>query len=80
NYWFSRKEEYTMLVNVTLRGDESGVAQAEYQIVPAYQQGSATVTWLEDADSQRAMYDYLESLPGSNITVDDQGMMTEQLS
>ncbi len=80
NYWFSRKEEYTMLVNVTLRGDKNGVNQVDCQIVPAYQQGNATVTWLEDPDSQRAMYDYLESLPGSNITVDDEGIMTEKLS
>ncbi|MCD7917608.1 MAG: CapA family protein [Clostridiales bacterium] len=77
NYWFSRKEEYTMLVNVTLKGDKNGVREVAYQIVPAYQQASATVTWLENPDSQRAMYDYLEGLPGSNITVDDDGMMTE---
>ncbi|MCD8052186.1 MAG: CapA family protein [Clostridiales bacterium] len=78
NYWFSRKEEYTMLVNVTLTGDKNGVDEVSCQIVPAYQQASATVTWLESADSQRAMYDYLVSLPGSNVTIDDGGMVTEK--
>ncbi|MCD7822311.1 MAG: CapA family protein [Clostridiales bacterium] len=75
NYWFSRKEEYTMLVNVTLTGDKNGVREVSCQIVPAYQQASATVTWLESADSQRAMYDYLAGLPGSNITIDDRGVV-----
>ncbi|MCD8161207.1 MAG: CapA family protein [Clostridiales bacterium] len=75
NYWFSRKEEYTMLVNVTLTGDKNGVRDVSCQIVPAYQQASATVTWLESADNQRAMYDYLASLPGSNVTIDDGGMV-----
>ncbi len=75
NYWFSRKEEYTMLVNVTLTGDKNGVDEVSCQIVPAYQQASATVTWLESADSQRAMYDYLAGLPGSNVTIDDGGVV-----
>ncbi|MCD7842999.1 MAG: hypothetical protein LUG17_00015, partial [Clostridiales bacterium] len=79
-YWFSRKEEYTMLVNVTLTGDKNGVDEVSCQIVPAYQQASATVTWLESADSQRAMYDYLASLPGSNVTIDDGGMVAAKES
>ncbi|MCD8147289.1 MAG: CapA family protein [Clostridiales bacterium] len=78
NYWFSRKEEYTMLVNVTLAGDKNGVQEVSCQIVPARQQASATVTWLESADSQRAMYDYLAGLPGSNITIDDGGIVAEK--
>ncbi|MCD8353927.1 MAG: CapA family protein [Clostridiales bacterium] len=78
NYWFSRKEEYTMLVNVTLTGDKNGVREVSCQIVPAYQQASATVTWLENADSQRAMYNYLTSLPGSNVTIDDGGVVAEK--
>lgn len=77
NYWFSRREEYTMLLNVTISGDKNGVSQVEYQIVPACQR-DARVTWLEDPASQRAMYDYLAGLPYSNIAVDDNGIMTER--
>lgn len=77
NYWFSRREEYTMLLNVTISGDKNGVSTVEYQIVPAYQR-DARVTWLEEPDSQRAMYDYLAGLPYSNITIDSNGRMTER--
>jgi poly-gamma-glutamate synthesis protein (capsule biosynthesis protein) len=77
NYWFSRREEYTMLLNVTISGDKNGVAQVEYQVVPALQR-DARVTWLEDADQQRAMYDYLEGLPYSKVEIDDDGILTEK--
>ena len=77
NYWFSRREEYTMLLNVTIVGDKRGVSQVDYQIVPAYQR-DARVTWLESPESQRAMYDYLASLPYSAVSIDENGRMTEK--
>lgn len=73
NYWFSRKDEYTMLLEVTLRGDKHGLRETRLQIVPARQTSEAKVRAIEGAEEQRAMYDWLESLPGSNVRIDDHG-------
>ncbi len=78
NYWFSRKEAYTMLLNVIISGDKYGVREVSYQVVPARQTSEAKVVWLEDAQEQQAVFDYLTAMPGSNISIDSDGMVTEE--
>lgn len=78
NYWFSRKEAYTMLLNVIVSGDQYGVRDVTYQVVPAYQTAEAKVIWLESSEQQKAMFDYLTSMPGSNISIDSGGIMTKK--
>lgn len=78
NYWFSRKEEYTMLLNVLVAGDKYGVRQARYQVIPAQQLSSARVIWLDGSEEQKAMFKYLTSLPGSNIRINKNGFVTKK--
>ena len=77
NFWFNRREEYTMLLKVVLSGDKYGVRKVKYYVVPAWQ-GGAKVRYLSDSGEQRAMYDYLASLPGSNIRVSDSGRVRKK--
>jgi poly-gamma-glutamate synthesis protein (capsule biosynthesis protein) len=77
NFWFNRREEYTMLLKVVLSGDRYGVRKVKYYVVPAWQ-GGAKVRYLSDSGEQQAMYDYLASLPGSNIRVSDSGWVKKK--
>lgn len=74
NFWFNRREEYTMLLKAVLSGDKYGIRKVRYQLVPAWQ-ADAKVKYLSEPEEQRAMYDYLCSLPGSNIQINDKGVM-----
>lgn len=75
NFWFSRKEEYTMLLEVHLKGDEDGNRSLRCQVIPAWQ-GNARVKALK-GDAQREMFDYLAQLPGSDISIDKNGMVNQ---
>lgn len=79
NFWFNRREEYTMLLKVTLSGDRYGVRKVRCQIVPAWQ-ADAKVRYLSAPEEQRAMFDYLSSLPGSNIRISDKGVLKRKKS
>lgn len=76
NFWFSRKEEYTMLLEVHLKGDEKGNHSMHCQVIPAWH-GNARVKALK-GDAQREMFDYLEQLPGSDVTIDKNGMVSQK--
>jgi hypothetical protein len=45
--------------------------------VPAWQ-ADAKVKALTEEKEQRAMYDYLSSLPGSNIRINDEGVVKKK--
>jgi poly-gamma-glutamate synthesis protein (capsule biosynthesis protein) len=77
NFWFNRREEYTMLLKVTLSGDKYGLRKVRTQVVPAWQ-ADAKVKALTEEKEQRAMYDYLSSLPGSNIRINDKGIVKKK--
>jgi poly-gamma-glutamate synthesis protein (capsule biosynthesis protein) len=77
NYWFNRREEYTMLLKVELRGDKYGLRNVRWRIIPAWQ-GGAKVKALTEEDEQRAMFDDLESLPGSNVRIDQKGYVKKR--
>lgn len=76
NFWFNRREEYTMLLRVRLSGDKYGLREVRTQVIPAWQ-GGAKVRALS-GDEGRAMFDYLAGLPGSNIRVDKDGFVTKK--
>ena len=77
NFWFNRREEYTMLLKAVLSGDKYGVRRVRYYVVPAWQ-ADAKVKYLTEPEQQRAMYDYLSALPGSNIRVSDSGRVRKK--
>lgn len=77
NFWFNRREEYTMLLRAELSGDRYGVRRVRYYVVPA-RQADAKVKYLSEPEQQRAMYDYLSSLPGSNIRISDSGRVRKK--
>ena len=74
NFWFSGSTVDTMLLEVTLTGDASGISDVQYRIVPA-RQVNAGVEAYSAPESQRAIFDRLEALsPG--VTIDDTGRVT----
>lgn len=76
NFWFNRREEYTMLLRVTLSGDKYGIREVRTQVLPAWQ-GGAKVKALRGAEG-RAMLEWLCGLPGSNIQADEEGYLREK--
>jgi poly-gamma-glutamate synthesis protein (capsule biosynthesis protein) len=77
NYWFNRREEYTMLLKAELSGDKYGLRQVRWRVIPAWQ-SNAKVKALTEEGEQQAMYDYLEALPGSNIRINQKGYIKKR--
>ncbi len=73
NYWFNEKTLDTMLLQLTFTGtDEDG--QLKVQVIPAVQAGYRT-TWASEAEEQRRIYDFLESI-SVNVDISDEGIVS----
>ena len=74
NYWFNNKTLDTMLLQLHFSGDDSQT-QLTVQVVPAVQSGCRT-TYVPEAEEQRRIYDFLESI-SVNVEISDEGIVTE---
>lgn len=74
NYWFNEKTLDTMLLQLHFTGTgEQG--QLEVQVIPAVQAGYRT-TYAAEAEEQRRIYDFLESI-SVNVEISDEGIVRE---
>lgn len=74
NYWFNNKTLDTMLLQLHFSGDDTQT-RLEVQVVPAVQSGCRT-TYAQEADEQRRIYDFLESI-SVNVEISDEGIVME---
>lgn len=74
NYWFNNKTLDTMLLQLHFSGDDSQT-QLTVQVVPAVQSGCRTI-YAQEAEEQRRIYDFLESI-SVNVEISDEGIVTE---
>lgn len=74
NYWFNNKTLDTMLLQLHFSGDDEQT-ELEVQVVPAVQSGCRT-TYAQEADEQRRIFDFLESI-SVNVEISDEGIVTE---
>lgn len=72
DFWFNDETKYTGLLNLEITSE--GLQQMSF--TPCQQKDSQT-QYLENASDQRTLYDHLEEL-SPNITVDDNGVITEK--
>ncbi len=72
NYWFNEKTLDTMLITLHFYG-EGNENNMDVIITPAIQQNCVT-SYVEDAESQRALYDRLEEI-SINVEIDDRGIL-----
>ena len=74
NYWFNEKTLDTMLLQLHFTGTQEQ-RQLEVQVIPAVQAGYQT-TYAAEAEEQRRIYDFLESI-SVNVEISDEGIVRE---
>lgn len=74
NYWFSSYGRYTMLLNLHLERDDRGNESISCTITPGWTQGGR-VTCVDD---EREFYDYMESISVGDVSIADDGTVSEQ--
>lgn len=75
NYWFNEKTLDTMLLQLHFSGDGEA-SHMTVQVIPAVQAGYRTI-YVSEAQEQRRIYDFLESI-SVNVEISDEGIVTEQ--
>ncbi len=73
NYWFNEKTLDTMLLQLHFTGEE-GREGMEVQVIPAVQAGYRT-SYASEAEEQRRIYDFLESI-SVNVEISDEGIVS----
>lgn len=71
DFWFNGETKYTGLLKLNITYD----GLKEMSFVPC-QQTEYTTQYLQEADAQREMYDFLQEL-SPNAVIDDKGVITE---
>lgn len=74
NFWFEDYEFDTVLLNLTLTGDDNS-DNLQVSLIPAHQTEDSATHYLATPKEQRQVYDYIESISDEKITIDEKGMV-----
>ena len=74
NFWFNSKTLDTMLIQLHYTGNNT-TGRLQATVVPAVQTGGKTY-YLNEAEEQQELYDYLESI-SVNVVIDDDGNISQ---
>lgn len=74
NYWFNGETLDTMLLQLHFTGTKEE-PRMDVQVIPAVQSGYRT-TYVSEAEEQRRIFDFLESI-SVNAEISDEGIVTE---
>ena len=74
NFWFWDYSFDTVLLNLTLIGDDNS-CELQVSLIPAYQTDDSVTHACSSFEEERRIYDYMESISDGKVSIDDEGVV-----